>query len=63
MGLAEYLGHYYPGYPPPSPPCPVLYSFPCSVLTPLAWLPVVRCLVSPLQGGQDSSLLLCQLRG
>ena len=50
MALAGHLVQYYPGYPPPSPPCPVLYYYPGSVLMLLAWLPVSRSLTSPLAG-------------
>ena len=57
MALAGHPSEILPGVPR------TLFLSVLSVLTPLACLPVSRCLVSPLQGGQDSSFLLWQLRG
>ena len=55
MALAGHPSEILPGVPRTLSPAVIIIL---SVVTLLAWLPVSRCLHSPLQGGADSSFLL-----
>ena len=59
MALAGYQGHYYRGTPP-HPPTLYYILFLVTVVTLLAWLPVV--VMTRLLQRRPSQLLLCQLR-